>query len=393
MAAAPQKQFVQRMMTIVYCLQGLYIRGGVERIVSLKANYWAERGHTVYILTTEGAGLPPAFDLSEHVQVVNLGINYRDDFALPAWRRQLALRRKKRQHRRALEDFCACVRPDIMVSTFFEEASILPMLKDGSRKVLEMHTSRPFYTLRYPPHLRWRRHFGRLQSWLHGRTARTYDHFVVLTPSEIDAWREVERISAIPNPMSMPAEWGDRYGARRVIAVGRFEYEKNFSALIDIWARVAARHEGWTLELVGSGYLREVYEQQIAARGLEGRVMLSEPSRDIRARYQASSIIAMTSRVEGFGMVLIEGMSQGLPAVAFDCPNGPRDIIRTGQDGYLVPMGDEEAFAERLSRLIADRTHYEVLSREAARAVARFALEEVFPMWERLFADLLGRGR
>lgn len=379
-------------MVIVYCLQGLYIRGGVERIVTLKANYWASHGHSVYILTTEGKGLPLAFDLVEGVEVVNLGIDYRTDFALPAWRRHLVLWRKKRQHRRALEDFCVRVRPDIVVSTFFEEATLLPRLGDGSLKVLELHTSRPFYTLRYPPHIGWRRLFGRLQSWLHGRTARAYDHFVVLTPSEIAEWGEVERISAIPNPLSMPVEWGERYEARRVIAVGRFEYEKNFSALISIWSRVAPRHEGWMLELVGSGYLREAYEQQIVALGLQGRVVLRDPTDAIRQRYQASSIIAMTSRVEGFGMVLLEGMAQGLPAVAFDCPNGPRDIIRDGEDGFLVPMGDEAYFADRLSQMIEDRELYERLSRRAVRSVERFSADKVFPMWEQLFAHLLGGG-
>ncbi|MDO4707988.1 MAG: glycosyltransferase family 4 protein [Porphyromonadaceae bacterium] len=376
-------------MVIAYCLQGLYVRGGVERIVTLKANYWAERGHRVYILVTEGEGRPLAFDLSELVEVVNLNIDYRADFALSAWRRQLRLGQKKRLHRRLLEEFCARTSPDIVVSTFFEEATILPSLTDSSRKVLELHTSRPFYTLRYPPHLGWRRYFGRLQSWLRGRTARSYDHFVVLTPSEMKEWGEVQRISAIPNPMSMQAEWGDRYEAKRVIAVGRFEYEKNFSALIDIWARVAQRYRDWTLELVGSGYLRGAYEQQITALELEGRVVLTEPSSAIEQKYQASSIIAMTSRVEGFGMVLIEGMSQGLPAVAFDCPNGPRDIICDGEDGFLLPMGDTQGFVDRLSRLIEDRELYERLSRQAVCSAQRFAQERVFPMWEQLFTQLL----
>ena len=102
-----------------------------------------------------------------------------------------------------------------------------------------------------------------------------------------------------------------------------------------------------------------------------------------------SSMLVMTSKFEGFGVVLIEAMSVGLPVVSYACPCGPKDVITNGKDGFLVPPEDEMVLAERLCSLIENDSMRREMGQEALENVKRFSIETVVAQWMDLFRKLV----
>ena len=150
---------------------------------------------------------------------------------------------------------------------------------------------------------------------------------------------------------------------------GRFEYQKGYDMLIEAFAQVHAKHPDWELRICGHGKLRPQFEQAIAEHGLGDVVELPGPSEDLPGEMEQASIYALSSRFEGFPLVLLEAMGKGMGVVAFDCPTGPRDIVEDRRNGILVPPKDPDAFAAGLLALIED----EELRRRCGAAAAETA--------------------
>ena len=176
--------------------------------------------------------------------------------------------------------------------------------------------------------------------------------------------------------------------SRKLISVGRLTYAKNYPLLIDIASEVLPAHEGWTWDIYGDGDERAELEAKIIQKGLEGRVVLKGTVSDIYDRYPEYSALVMTSRYEGFPMVLIEGAAKGLPMVSFDIETGPNEIIRDGINGFLVPDGDMAGMVEKLHTLIEDTDMRHHMSHQATEAAKRFDLSLVADEWEQCFRRL-----
>lgn len=377
-------------MKIIYCIQGLWKTGGIERVVSTKANYWVQHGHQVWIVTTDQGDRSLAFPLDDRVGRIDLALNYEADNSLGRYKRMLALYRKRAIHRERLSKVLHEIKPDITVSTFFQEAPILPSIHDGSKKVLELHSSMYRRVFMYPKSQRLLRLFGYYRIFLDKRTARKYDRFVVLTHEDKGYWGAIPKMSVIPNPRSFDPEPADvPLGERKkVLAVGRYEYEKNFSTLIDIWQGVSASYPDWMLEIVGDGPRRGQLESQVNRLGLQGRVLLSGMTSDIKSHYKSASIMVMLSEYEGLPMVLVEAQTMGLPIVSYKCKCGPRDIITEGVDGYLIDHGDTSAFAKRLTHLMDSADLRQSMGQAAEKNSNRYSLQTVMTQWEKLFLSL-----
>lgn len=377
-------------MKIVYCLQALHRRGGIERVLTTKANYLAALGHEVHIVTTDQRDGTIAFELDPRIQLHDLGLNYELDNDLGRFGRLKALLQKRPLHRERLSRLLRELKPDITVSTFFQEASLLPSLSDGSKKVLEMHSSRLTPVLMYPKERYIFRLLGRLRIWANERLARKYDRVVILTHEELPLWHKLSNVCVIPNALPFTAEnLSADMSSKRVIAVGRFEYQKNFKELIDIWALLPEeiRHE-WHLDIYGDGYHRWAYMDQIEALSLSNSVSIHKPSGEIKQRYLEHSIYCMTSHYEGLPMVLLEAQTLGLPVVTYACPSGAKDIVSDGVDGFLVAAGDKRAFVERLLSLMQDEDLRRRMGVQAQVASKRFALDKVMAQWLSLFEEL-----
>lgn len=373
-------------MKILYCIPGLYNSGGMERVLSCKANYLVERGYEVAIVTTEQRGCAPFFPLDERIQTYDLDINYEVSNG-SLWRKLLDFFTLPRKHLSQLERLVENLRPDIIISMFGNDERVVPRLRDSSYKVLEYHFSK-FKRIQYGRRGLW--HY--LDLWrmrADERIVRLYDRFVVLTEEDKALWGNLPNMEVIPNPLPFRIEGeGASLEEKRVIAAGRYEYQKNFADLIKIWARVSPRYPDWHLVIYGDGSLRSDLEALVSSLGLSNTLTLAPATRDMRREYQHSAIYALTSHYEGLPMVLIEAQAMGLPIVSYTCQCGPRDIVSDGVDGFLVDLYDQDRFAERLSQLMSDAELLQQMGTKAREASRRYDLDRVMSQWERLFTSL-----
>lgn len=375
-------------MKIVYCHCSLYNPGGMERVLFNKVAWLAAAGHDVSVVTTDQQGRPPFYRFPDGVRLTDLGINYSLDNNKSLRERIPSYLRKRRLHRRRLTDLLMAERPDITVSLYPSESSFIPDIPDGSKKILELHFNR-YFRLQYGR----RGLTGLIDRWRSRqdvKIARRFDSFVVLTDEDKKYWGDIPGITVIPNaalPMSLKSDCM----SRRVIAVGRLDYQKGFDRLISAWELVKRNpaSAGWCLDIFGQGEWREMLDAMIAEKGLRDSAKINVPVADIECEYARSSVIAMTSNYEGFGMVLAEAMSCGVPAVSFDCKCGPSDIISDGADGFLVRNGDIRAFADALLRLMADDDLRRRMGEAATAVTARYSEDRVMGQWLALFSHLL----
>ena len=361
-------------MTILYNIAATWNAGGMERALALKANWLAAHGCKIIVVTTDQRGHPSAFKMDPSIEFRDLGINYDANNGSSFASKILHYPFKKIKHRCALANVLHEIKPDISISMFCNEASFLPKIKDGSRKVLEIHFSR-FKKLQYGRKGLW----ALADRWRYrtdARTAAKYDKFVVLTEEDRGYWKGLDNIEVIPNARTFTFETPSTCTAHQVLAVGRYTYQKGFDMLLDAWKRIDTT--GWTLRIAGSGEdLGPVPDNVVTG-----------PSSEIKQEYLNSSILAMSSRYEGLPMVLLEAQAAGLPIVSFQCKCGPKDIVEHGVSGYLVPEGDTVALASRLKELMDDEPLRQRMGAAAFEASNRFDIETIMQKWVGLFQRL-----
>ena len=225
-------------------------------------------------------------------------------------------------------------------------------------------------------------------------TIEALDVFVPLTRADERDYRTLlgdttTQITTIPNALSWPA-------ARRrpplvdkvVVAAGRLEPQKSFDRLIEAYAPLTVSRPDWRLDIYGAGSARPALKSLIEDLGVASHVTLRGYSRDLPAALARSSIYALSSKFEGFPMVLLEAMSVGLPMVAYDCPRGPAETIRDGVNGRLIPDGDQPAFTAALDQLMASRRLRQRMGAAALADAAGYAMPNIVERWTRLLARL-----
>lgn len=373
-------------MKLVYCISATHNSGGMERVLATKANYLVARGYDITVVTTDQRGLPPFFPLDARIRCVDLGVNYETNNGKSFLNKLVHFPFKQWRHRRRLSRVLREIRPDVTVSMFCNDATFLPSIKDGSRKVLEIHFSR-FKRLQYDRKGLWRL----ADVWRNRNEADVvarFDRFVVLTHEDSRYWGKLSNIAVIPNAQTFASDAPAPLEAKTVVAVGRLTYQKGFDLLLQAWAEVCRRVSGWQLAIVGDGELRSALSAQAESLGLAGCVTFVPATKDVVAVYRDASVLAMSSRYEGFGMVLLEAQTVGLPVVSFSCKCGPSEIVNDGVDGYLVAPGDVDAMADRLVRLMQDGALRRRMGARAFANAARFSTDAVMKQWMALFDSL-----
>lgn len=380
-----------RKYKIVYCTPALYMAGGVERVLTLKANWFADHyGYDITIILTEGKDKPLFYRLSDKIKVINLDIGFEEMWRCSFIGKIPVYLRKQRLFKRRLTEELMRIRPDITVSLLRREVNFINGIADGSIKIGELHVNRANYrNFEANDTNPVKRLFAKF--WMRSLVShlRRLDRFVVLTEEDRAAWPELGNVCVIPDPLAFrPAELS-RLTEKRVIAVGRYAYQKGFDLLLRAWSMVEKAAPDWRLEVFGAGN-RESYDRMIDMLGIDrGRCRLNGSTTDICKEYRDSSVFVFSSRFEGFGMVLIEAMACGLPVVSFACPCGPKDIVTDGEDGILVENGNVEQLAGALLRIIGSDGERKRLAAAAAVSVRRYDMEALAERWRKLFGEVM----
>lgn len=250
----------------------------------------------------------------------------------------------------------------------------------------------PGVTIIGQEHMNYDAHRPRLAADV-GRTYPRLDALTVLTERDrADYERALRggrtRLVRIPN--AVPRMGGERATLDEpvIVGAGRLTGQKGFDLLVRAFAPLAREHPDWTLRIYGNGPMRPALQQLIFEHELYGNVFLMGPTLHLGEALSDASVFALSSRFEGFGMVIVEAMSKGLPVVSFDCPRGPGEIINHDRDGLLVPNGDVPAFTAALRELIGDPARRRALGEGALQTARAYSIDAIGERWDALLAEL-----
>lgn len=368
-------------MKLAFCLPSLSNSGGIERVLINKINYLSEQfGYKIFIVTTEIETEPPFFPLSQAIEVISLQIDFQQIYSLGLLQRFRAYQKKMKAYKVSLENFLRTNQVDYCTSLMNKELHFLADLDDKSIKVCECHFSKYFlleshsstpinYVLKYIRYLQC------------VRSIKQIDQLVLLTDSDVALWKGIDNKTVIPNSLPYKAKEISKCKEKKIIAVGRLSHEKGFDMLIEVWKKLEYHYPDWSLHLYGHGEWDSKLKALIHQYGLKN-IHIHPPVKNIQTRYAESSLLVMSSRYEGFGMVLIEAMAAGLPCVSFDCPSGPAHIILDGETGYLVPACHTVQMAERIKQLLDNESLRQSMGRKAQERAKAFSENEIMNQWK-----------
>ena len=371
--------------TIAFVISSLEA-GGAERVCVELANYWALHDWQVVIITLSSAGRD-FYVLDGRVSRVRLSDESRSGGATSL----ASLTPLGRNLRKAvdLRHALLSIRPHVALSLMDRNNVLLALAAVGLPGTICIGTEHIF-----PP----RAPMGRVWSALRFLTYRRLAAVVALT-SETSEWlclhTGIHHAPVIPNSVPWPVLPAEPVVAPppkshgRLLCVGRLTQQKGFDLFLPCFARLAARNPGWDLVILGEGSERPLLEAMVRDLGIRDSVVLAGRVGNVGDWYRDADVFVMPSRFEGFPMTLLEAMAHGCPTVSFDCDTGPRDIIRDGVDGILVPDGDVSLLEVALQRLIDDPNARRQLGVRATEIRTRFSIESVVRMWEALFANIL----
>ena len=280
-------------------------------------------------------------------------------------------------------------KPDITVSTYGNEVDFLYKIKDGGKRIVEIHFSRWFRLECEQPSILYKL-ANRYLTWRDKRLVDKYDAFVCLTHEDLNNWGNLGNIHVIPNfiEQEQPSIVHSSFTNKQVIAVGRLSFQKGYDRLIRAWVIVHKSCPEWKLKIFGDGELKGELLQLISDLGLVGTIQICAPMKEITSEYIKSVMLVSSSRYEGLPMVMLEAMRCSLPIVSFACQCGPRDIIEDGVNGFLVHEGNIQQLAYCLIRLMENPNQLRAMGHKAYLASLQYDESIVMPKWIALFNSL-----
>lgn len=362
----------KRILFLVSSMQS----GGAERVAALLSNRWAEQGHEVTLMPTFSGRGECFYPLDERIKLDYLAdhVGNPHNSIFNKLYRMIALRRA-----------IVKLSPHVIVS-FLPHVNVAAIMASRGLGVPVVISERT-----YPPAMP----LGTTLKYLRKQTYPWAAAVVMQTDQALD-WltqccpKAVGRI--IANPVVYPLPRGEPeldpvvlVGATRkiVLAVGRLGEEKGFASLMSAFSTLAMRYPDWDLVILGEGPERDSLERQCKKLGLTERIFLPGRVGNLSDWYKRAELYVLSSRFEGFPNALAEAMAHGLPSVSFDCKAGPRDIIREGIDGFLVPPSDgAQGMSHAIEALMRNDSLRQDMA-EAAKAVrVRFSMEQIASAWD-----------
>lgn len=390
-------------MKILFYADTVFGFGGVQRVLAVMAQALA-RDHEVTILTTDRHADMTMYDYCRHpVRFSYISYDSPHDVQY-LWCKALSFCYKKLLPKTSL------------TARLYSYSFFLPRYKQalvaavnasgcdvvvGVHAFLSLHIASVRRRLKVPVAIGWMHNsyealFSNHETYLPGlrdffaSEMRKIDRVVVLSHSDEALFRERLRLPAVAiyNPLTLQPRGRGSAAHKRFVAVGRFSpHHKGFDLLIRAFALFAPAHPGWTLEIVGEGDEEPLYRRLIAEAGLGERIILSPFTTDIQSHYAAASVYVLSSRWEGFGLVIVEAMAHGLPVVAADVPVA-RELLEGRGVAMLFRRGDVAAMADAMGRM-AESPCIETMGERAADYARQFTVDGVCRQW----LQLMGGGR
>lgn len=367
-------------MRIAFIIESSYNSGGMERMLATIANEMC-RYYDVTVITAFNGDKKDFFSFDEEVKRTDLGLS-RDSYQA---------KDIKRLYQAHLASFLMEACFDCCISLGGMEMFFLPALNDGSKKVLWYHfaLNHDMMTAHVSRYGFVNKSLGVLRTIRRLYVARKYDHVVVLSKEDMKAWRRyINNVSYIYNPVTIEPKGVNDYASKRAIAVGRLDTQKGYDFLFKAWALVHKRYPDWQLDVFGSGRKAD-FQPLIDAEGLQDVVHLKGATDNIAQEYASHSFLVLSSRFEGFGLVLVEAGAAGLPLISYNCKSGPSEIIRNGYDGYIVnKVGDIIGLADAICKMISSETDRKLMGERARKDMKRFEMKNISECWRNLLQNL-----
>lgn len=340
-------------------------QGGAERVMSELINEFSRRGHDVTLVLL--AKSESFYEINDDVEVINLGFSNTGKFQKLISELSVFIKLRKtfkRKRPAAILSFMVKYNILTLCSGRFLGLNIFVSDRSNPKKVL-------------PKGLEFMRR--QTYPWAAGVVAQTQLAKSVLG----GAIPNQKNIRVIPNPLKRMSINHKATEPKIVLNVGRLVPEKGQEYLIKSFAKV--NHEGWQLVILGDGELRESLTQLISDLGLENKVFLPGAVKEVDDWLSQASVFAFSSVSEGFPNALIEAMSAGLPCISFDCEAGPSDIIEDGENGFLVPVRDVDAFSKTMQNLMSDAQLRRKVGVNAQKVNQKYSLESISEEYFRFF--------
>ncbi|WP_371363042.1 GalNAc-alpha-(1-_4)-GalNAc-alpha-(1-_3)-diNAcBac-PP-undecaprenol alpha-1,4-N-acetyl-D-galactosaminyltransferase [Sporomusa rhizae] len=348
--------------------------GGAERVMSLMANFWAERGTNITLITLDSG--EDFYPTRPEVKRISLNVIKISETIIGSLNNNFI---RLKVIRRQLKE----LKPDVVIS-FMDRTNILVLIATAGLGIPVIISERTDPS---------QRNIGAVWHLLRKLTYRHANAIVVQTESVCEWVRNNIGIrcfvQTIPNPINssfymLPQcnQVRKLHENRYICAMGRLIESKGFKYLIMAFKKLSCKFLDWNLTIMGEGEKREELQSLIAELALSDRVVLMGKVKRPASILFSSDIFVLSSIYEGFPNALLEAMACGLPSVSFDCPSGPNTIIRNGYDGILVPKADIDSLASALEKLINSEELRRSIGTRALEVRQRYSIEKVMDMWD-----------
>lgn len=371
-------------MRIVYSTESITRNGGIQTVTIVKANALAEiEGNEVYIVVPHINGISPR-KISPKVHLINLDIQ---DY----WVSVIKQPARNRKYKRRLKGVLEAIGPDIVISTGLQDRNFLPRIRVSSNPVFirEIHFLSNYRRMMIDGFKE-----NLLALWSefldYRLSINRYDRIMLLSEEDRRRnWPNNPKAIYMPNPLTVSSNVRSPLTAKKAIAVGRLCYQKHFDALIKAWRIVADKYPDWSLDIWGgNGPLCDRLKNLVAELKLENHVFLKGETPDISAKMAESSMIISTSIFEGMPLVLLEALAAGLPIVTFNYKYGADEIVKEGENGFIVEQDDLETLAERIGRLISNEELRLKMGESSCQFSNCFRPDVIAERWMDLFRTL-----
>ncbi|WP_203258693.1 glycosyltransferase family 4 protein [Hyunsoonleella ulvae] len=352
--------------------------GGLERVLALKSNYLINNlNYEVHILTlSQAKNESPFYDFNEGILFHKIKINTNPIFYFSSYLSNL--KNKIKEIKPDLISFCDDGIKGILAPVFLKIKCPLIYERHASKRIhVESKTGNILKKVKL-----------KLLNLLLDYGAKKFDKVVLLTNGNKNEWK-INNSIVIPNVLSFFPETTSNLQSRNVIAVGHHNHNKGFDRLLKSWKIVISKHSNWRLNVFGNNGQNMTYINMAKQLELNSSVTFYKAVKNIKEKYLESSIYVMPSRSEGFGMTIIEAQSCGLPCISYDCPSGPKDLIHSGKDGFLIENGDIESFAEKIILLIENLNLRFEMGKKSREGSKKFLAENIMKEWDNLFKSLI----